>query len=98
MFSKSTQLRSQTLKVAVLNEPYFPLQKLVIRLSPLILKSLDVNIQMQESGQQFGIVCKMESSYRSHALVGTLCEIKSLEQSSIVLPRSAQLSSNSIEL
>jgi endopeptidase La len=36
-------VQKQVLKVAVLSEPYFPLQKLVIRFSQTILQQMEIN-------------------------------------------------------
>jgi hypothetical protein len=68
-------VQKQVLKVAVLSEPYFPLQKLVIRFSQTILQQMNIDEKFQDSSQLIGIVCKMDKSYRSHAHYGTVCEI-----------------------
>ena len=69
------------IKVAVLNEPYFPKQKLSIKFNRMVLKHMDMENEstFKQSGslhgQTFGIVQKMDKSFRSYAKYGSICEI-----------------------
>ena len=90
------------LKVAVLSEPYFPMQRLSIKFNSIVLQhmemddlpagssesSLDMSTNRSKSlaqGQLFGIVQKMEKSYRSHAQYGTICEITAHDQTKTIV-------------
>ena len=84
------------MKVAVLSEPYFPKQKLSVHFNSVVLQHMELE-DLSESataksqnrginqGQQFGIVQKMEKSYRSFAKFGTVCEIMAHEQTQSIV-------------
>ena len=72
----------------MLSEPYFPKQKLSVRFNSVVLNHMELEDLAEGSskepstsrngiapGQLFGIVQKMEKSYRSFAKYGTVCEI-----------------------
>lgn len=71
-------------KVVVLNDAYFPLQKLQIRLSGIILKhmEMDDSIPQPYVGMQFCVVQKMERSFRSNSKYGVICEVLEFEYES----------------
>ena len=80
------------MKVAVLTEPYFPKQKLSIKFNNVVLQhmELDQNNSRYNSngllqGQLFGIVQKMDKSYRSNAKYGTVCEIVGEQSTSVIM-------------
>ena len=58
MTTSDKQVEQRILKVVVLNDPYFPLQKLQIRFSGMILQhmEMDDSIPQPYVGMQFGIV------------------------------------------
>lgn len=58
MTKPSVASESKIIKVVVLNDAYFPLQKLQIRFSGMILQhmEMDESIQQPSVGMQFGIV------------------------------------------
>ena len=80
------------MKIAVLNEPYFPKQKLQIKINGIALHHLEMDNQEGSfrstgslSGQKFGIVQKMEKTEkRSFAKYGTVCQVLG-EQSMTVM-------------
>ena len=72
----------RVIKVAVLTEPYFPKQKLSIKFNSVVMKHMEMDNHENTyrppgtlNGQIFGIVQKMDKSYRSFAKYGTICEI-----------------------
>ena len=74
------EISESNLKVLVLKTPYFPKQKLSIRFSQSLLKSMDLNItEMKDSdkitGMRFGIVYKTGVGALKHATYGTICEV-----------------------
>ena len=80
--------------MAVLNEPYFPKQKLSIKFNSVVLKHMEMEANNNDStyrppgtlnGQTFGIVQKMEKSYRSYAKYGTVCEIVGESSMTVIL-------------
>ena len=72
------------MKVIVLNDAYFPLQKLQIRFSGMILQhmEMDESIPLPTIGMQFGIVQKLERSFRSNTKYGVICEVLEFEYES----------------
>ena len=87
------------MKVAVLTEPYFPKQKLSIKFNNVVLQhmELDQNNSRYNSngllqGQLFGIVQKMDKSYRSNAKYGTVCEIVGEQSTSVIMNSNSQSS------
>ena len=83
----------QTIKVAVLTEPYFPKQKLSIKFNSVVLKHMEMDYKNDSAykrpgtlnGQIFGIVQKMDKSYRSFAKYGTVCEIVGESSMTVIL-------------
>lgn len=70
----------QFTKVIVLNDAYFPSQKLSLRFSSAILQHMEMEDKIQpHKGMQFGIVQRMERSLRSNARTGTICEVTDLD-------------------
>ena len=66
------------LKIIVLNEPYFPRQKLSIRFSNQILREIMADEgEPISSGTLFGIVSKLPNNrIKTHAKFGTACEVE----------------------
>ena len=95
----------QIMKVAVLTEPYFPKQKLSIKFNSVVMKHMEMDNQENDyrgpgtlSGQTFGIVQKMDKSYRSFAKYGTVCEIVGESSMTVILNSNAQKSSGNMSV
>ena len=84
------------MKVVVLNDPYFPHQRLQIRFSGRILQHLEMDDSIPEPtvGMQFGIVCKLDRSFRSHAQYGVICEVLEFEYDTASAPDATAGESN----
>jgi len=82
------------MKVAVLTEPYFPKQKLSIKFNNIVMQHMELDQNQHNNphnsggllqGQLFGIVQKMDKSYRSNAKYGTVCEIVGEQSTSVIM-------------
>ena len=91
----------------MLTEPYFPKQKLSIKFNSVVLKHMEMDTDSRDStyrppgtlnGQIFGIVQKMEKSYRSYAKYGTVCEIIGESSMTVILNSHQQNTSGNMSV
>ena len=81
------------MKIAVLNEPYFPKQKLQIKINAIAMQYLEMENQegaFRNSGslvgQRFGIVQKMDKTKNnSFAKYGTVCQVLGEQSMTVVV-------------
>jgi hypothetical protein len=92
MTTSDKPAEQRIVKVVVLNDPYFPLQKLQIRFSGMILQHMEMDDSIPQPfvGMQFGIVQKLNNNFRSNVRHGVLCEVVEFEYESSIHPEAKQ--------